>query len=72
MREFRQILVFIRKDVRKNGLGPQIYANFYEFWGEATETNGVYCKIYEKTVLAHEFWGDNQYFGSLSPRIALQ
>ena len=31
----------------------------------------AYCKICEKTVFAHEFWGDNQYFGSLSPRTAL-
>ena len=33
---------------------------------------GLYCEICEKTVLAHEFWGDNQYFGSLRPRTALQ
>ena len=25
-----------------------------------------------ETVLAHEFWGDNQYLGSLRPRTALQ
>ena len=31
-----------------------------------------YCKTYEKTVLAHEFWGDTQYFVSLGPRTALQ
>ena len=37
---------------------------FHEFWGEATETNRVSCEIYEKTVLAHEFSGDIQYFGS--------
>ena len=29
-------------------------------------------KICEKTVLAHEFQGDNQYLGSLRPRPALQ
>ena len=57
---------------QKKGFRTQIYAIFYEFWGEATKTNGVFCKIFEKTVLAHEFWGDNQYFGSLRPRIALQ
>ena len=28
-------------------------------------------KIYENTVLAHEFWGDNQYFESLRRRTAL-
>ena len=33
---------------------------------------GFCCKICEKTVLAHEFWGDNQYFGSVRPRTALQ
>ena len=77
MREFLQILVFVSIDVRiftnsvvntkKKGFRTQIYAIFYEFWGEATKTNGVFCKIFEKTVLAHEFWGDNQYFGSLRP-----
>ena len=34
--------------------------------------SGLYCKNCENTVLAHEFWGDNQYFGSLSLRTALQ
>ena len=33
---------------------------------------GLYCKNCEKTVLAHEFWGDNQYFESLSLRTTLQ
>ena len=28
--------------------------------------------MYKKTVLAHEFWGDNQYLGSLRPRTAVQ
>ena len=28
--------------------------------------------LQKKTVLAHEFWGDNQYLGSLRPRTALQ
>ena len=37
--------------------------NFYESWGGAKKTNGVYSKIYEKTVFAQEFLGDNQYFG---------
>ena len=36
------------------------------------QQKGLYCKICEKTVLAHEFWGDNKYFGSLKPRTALQ
>ena len=39
----------------KKGLHLKIYANFHEFWGEAAKTNGLHCKIYEKTVLAHEF-----------------
>ena len=30
------------------------------------------AKSTKKTVLAHEFWGDNQYFRSFRPRIALQ
>ena len=33
---------------------------------------GLHYKICEKTVLAHEFWGDYQYLGSLKPRNALQ
>ena len=33
---------------------------------------GLYSKISEKTVFAHEFWDDNQYFGSYRPRTALQ
>ena len=33
---------------------------------------GPYCKIYKKAILAHEFWGDNQYFQSLRPRTAFQ
>ena len=28
--------------------------------------------MYKKIVLAHEFWSDKQYFGSLRPRTALQ
>ena len=81
IRECLRILVFISKNARictksevktkKKGLYPKIYGNFHEFWGETTKTNGIYCKIYEKTVLAREFWGDNQYFGNLRPRTAL-
>ena len=70
MREFPRIL---REDqTKKKNLRPQTYVNFHELWGEATETNRVYCEISEKTVLAHEFWGDIQYFGSLRPQTALQ
>ena len=82
MHKFLQILIFITKrranfhefwdEDQKRGLRPQTYVNFYEFWGEATKTNCVYCEIYEKIVLAHEFWGDIQNFGSLRPRISLQ
>ena len=85
IRECPRILIYISKNVRifsksevktknkrKKGLPPKIYANFYEFWGEITKINGLYCKVYEKTTLAHKFWGNNQYFGSLRPRIALQ
>ena len=47
-------------------------ANFHEFRGETTKKRGLNYKICEKTVLAHEFRGDNQYLGSLRPRTALQ
>ena len=50
-------------ETKKKSLRPQTYVNFHEFWGKATKTNRVYCKISERTVLAHEFWGDIQYFG---------
>ena len=71
LRKFFQILLFIPKNVRistssevktKKGLPPKICPSFHKSWGEATKAIGVYCKIYEKTVLAHEFQGDNQYF----------
>ena len=50
----------------------EIVANFHEFWGETTKKMGPHCKICKKNVLAHEFWGDDHYFGSLRPRTALQ
>ena len=77
--KFLQILLFIPKNVRtstssevktKKGLPPKICANFHKSWDEATKAVGVYCKIYEKTVLAHEFQGDNQYFSSNCTPIA--
>ena len=33
---------------------------------------GPHCLICKKTVLAHKFWDDNQYLGSLKPRTVLQ
>ena len=38
---------------------------FPRFLGWNHEKKTFYCKICKKTVLAHEFWGDNQYFESL-------
>ena len=73
---FKNLRIFTNSEMKtekkKNGLYPKIYANSPKFWDEATKTKGVYSKICLKTVLAHEFCGDNQYFGSLRPRIALQ
>ena len=37
-----------------------------------TTKKGTLLQNLQLTVLAHEFWGDNQYFGSLRPRTALQ
>ena len=33
---------------------------------------GLYYKICKKTALAHKFWGDNPYLGSIRPRTVLQ
>ena len=52
---------FISKNAR-------ISTNF----GVKPQKKGLYYKICEKTVLAHEFRGDNQYLGSLRRRTALQ
>ena len=54
------------------GLQLKKYTNFHDFWGGTTKKKGIYCKICKKTVLAQEFWGDNQYFESTRPRFALQ
>ena len=50
----------------KKGICPEMYAKFHEIRCGST------CKNYEKTVLAHEFYGDKHYFASLRPRFALQ
>ena len=60
--------VWIKKKVliSKNA---QIFTNY----GVKPQKKGLYYKICKKTVLAHEFWGNNQYYlGSLRPRTALQ
>ena len=31
--------------------------------GVKPQKKGIFFKICEKTILAHKFWGDNQYFG---------
>ena len=33
---------------------------------------GLHRKIYEKTIIAHEYWVDDEYFGGLRPQTALQ
>ena len=38
---------------------PKTCANYHECLGKTPKTNGLYYKIYKKTVLAHEFWGDS-------------
>ena len=50
---------------QKKGVHLKKCANFDDFWGEIIKTKRFYCKIYQRTVLAYEFWGDIQYFGSL-------
>ena len=68
MRRFSQIL----GQKQKKGLHLKNCANFHEFRGETTKKKDFYYKICKKTVLAYEFWGDNQYLGSLRLRTALQ
>ena len=46
-------------------------AKLHEIWGKDQKKRS-YHKICKKTVLSHEFWGDNQYLGSLRPRTARQ
>ena len=52
----------------------EICSNFHEFLGEDhnKRKKDFYRKICENTVLAHKFWGNDQYFEGLRPRIALQ
>ena len=69
LREFPQSL---GQRPKKKGFHLKICANFDEFRNETTKKKGLYCKICEKTVLAYEIWGDNQYFGSLWPQTALE
>ena len=45
---------------------------FLQILGLKYKKKGLYYKICKKTVLAHEFSGNNQYLGSLRPRTALQ
>ena len=41
--------------IKKKSLHLINYSNFDEFLGETRKTNDLYCKIYEKIVLVHEF-----------------
>ena len=43
-----------------------------EFWGENQKKKDFHRKISKKAVLAHKYWVDNQYFGGLRPKTALQ
>ena len=56
---------------QKKGLHLEICADFHEFRGETTKKRVSITKS-KKTVLAHEFWGDNQCLGSPRPWTALQ
>ena len=60
-----------RKEMKKRS-SSQKNGHILTNSGVKQQKKGLYCKICEKTVLAHEFWGDNKYFGSLKPRTALQ
>ena len=62
---------WVKTKCRKNGPHLKKCANFHEIWGETTK-KGTFSQNLQKTVLAHEFLGDNQYFGSLRPQTALQ
>ena len=48
------------------------YARIFTNPGVKPQKKGPYYKICKKAVLSHEFWGNNQYLGSLRPRTALQ
>ena len=67
MRGFLRILRWTQKKV----FHLKKCANFYEFRVETTK-KGSFLRNLQKTVLAHESWGYNQYLGSLKPRTALQ
>ena len=56
---------------QKKGLHLKKCANFHELRGETTKKESLLQNL-QKTVLAHEFWGDNQYLGSLRSLTALQ
>ena len=56
----------------KKGFLYKICAKFHNFRDEDHKKGALHCEICEKTVLAHEYWVDDQYFGGLRPRSALQ
>ena len=61
----------VKTRTKKKHLHLKNCANFHELWGETTKKGSLLQNL-QKTVLAHEFWGDNQYLRSLRPRTALQ
>ena len=69
--KYARIFTNSRVKTKKKALHLKKCANFYKFRSETTRIKDLYYKICKKTVLVHEFWGDNQYLGSLRPRTAL-
>ena len=59
---------------KKDSLHLRNCCDFPRVLGWNHKKNGFSLQNLQKTVLAHEFWGggDDHYFGSLRPRIALQ
>ena len=57
---------------KKKALHLKKCANFHEVRGETTKKKIFITKSAKKIGLAHEFWGNNQYLGSLRLRTALQ
>ena len=63
---------FINKIAINNFGGGTHKLCFPEFESKDKKKNGLHRRVCKKSVLAHNFWGDDQYFGGLRPRTALQ
>ena len=55
----------------KKSSSSQKMRKFLRIPGRNYKKRGSLLQNLQKTVFAYEFWGDNQYLGSLRPRIAL-